>query len=409
MAPLTSTHGCDSCLRLTQKVSDLEGRISTLYQLRDEERLIDTLVTVGAPKTNSYTGMMDTTVPCADVATSQPAETTVPCTDVATSQPADHWSKMGAKPKFLASSTPSQDSRWTTASRGKHGGKLHHHSPPAQHLRLSNKFSILNEQDFPPLIDHHVSPPSVNPSSHLSPAPFMALPGGQRPPASCAGSIQFTPHPSYPPNKSKGKKYNFITSSDQQLQSPALVFSQLKPRHEQAARSSGKRASPRTVEKPKQAVLDNNRPTVLVMGTSMVRHVRISKCLTSCHPGALVNDINSSAQRLLRHHPSVSTVVVEAGTNDLRLQQSEKLKDDFLSLIDNLRQTNKQIIILGPLPSPHFGDVKFSRLWQLHTWLKGYCSSKNIPYVDNFTTFYNRPFFFKKICAVLCCLWVYYN
>lgn len=127
----------------------------------------------------------------------------------------------------------------------------------------------------------------------------------------------------------------------------------------------------------------------------MVRHVHISGCHTSCHPGALVKDINTSALQQLCQRPSVSTVMVDVGSNDLKQQMSEKLKVDFVSLIDSVLNTNKQCIISGPLPSPHFGDVKFSRLRQLHIWFKGYCCSRGIPYVDNFTTFYNRAELFK--------------
>lgn len=70
--PVSSPHNCDSWL--TQKVSELEGRMSTLYQLRDKGRLLDTLVTVGASEANSYSRMIDTTVLCMDVATSQPVD-----------------------------------------------------------------------------------------------------------------------------------------------------------------------------------------------------------------------------------------------------------------------------------------------------------------------------------------------
>lgn len=36
--------------------------------------------------------------------------------------------------------------------------------------------------------------------------------------------------------------------------------------------------------------------------------MQINKCSTSCLPGALVKDINTSTLQLLRHHPSISNV-----------------------------------------------------------------------------------------------------
>ena len=43
MAPLTSPSGCVSCSQLADKIVELEGRISTLYQIQEAERLMDTI------------------------------------------------------------------------------------------------------------------------------------------------------------------------------------------------------------------------------------------------------------------------------------------------------------------------------------------------------------------------------
>ena len=136
-------------------------------------------------------------------------------------------------------------------------------------------------------------------------------------------------------------------------------------------------------------------PDAFVVETSMVRHVYVTRCHTFCYPGAFVNDITNSAIEFSQHNSSVSTIVVHTGTNDLKLQQSETLKQDFITLIHSIKQLKKQCIISGPLPSPWFGDIKFSRLQQLHIWLKRHCNSNNNPYVYNFKTFYNRHYLFK--------------
>lgn len=39
--------GCDSCVQLGKETMDLEERISILHQIKDDEELIDSLVTVG--------------------------------------------------------------------------------------------------------------------------------------------------------------------------------------------------------------------------------------------------------------------------------------------------------------------------------------------------------------------------
>uniref|UniRef100_A0A3P9HT38 SGNH hydrolase-type esterase domain-containing protein n=1 Tax=Oryzias latipes TaxID=8090 RepID=A0A3P9HT38_ORYLA len=108
--------------------------------------------------------------------------------------------------------------------------------------------------------------------------------------------------------------------------------------------------------------------------------------------GASVKDIHNF---LTSKPPSASTLIIHAGTNDIKFQQSETLKADFIHLIHHIQQLNLHCIISGPLPSPRYRDTKFSRIRQLHIWLKSYCHSLNIHYVDNFTAFYNRPNLFK--------------
>ena len=142
--------------------------------------------------------------------------------------------------------------------------------------------------------------------------------------------------------------------------------------------------------------MERRPPSVLVVGTSMVRHVAVHGGRTFCHPGSRVTEITSSALQLSAQHNSASTLVLEAGINDLKNHQSEVLKQDFVSLVDRLLDTGKRLIISGPLPPPRYGDVTTSRLRQLHLWLKGYCLGKSIPFVDNFAAFLNRPHLFKR-------------
>lgn len=128
----------------------------------------------------------------------------------------------------------------------------------------------------------------------------------------------------------------------------------------------------------------------------MVRDVQINRCYTSCHPGADTNQIDDVIPQLLKRFPSACAVVAHVGAiNDLKFEQSIKLK--ISHLIDRILQSNSQCIIPHHLPNPPtFGKVKFSRLRQLHIWLKGYCNIAGIPYADNFTAFLNRPDFFKQ-------------
>lgn len=63
MAPLTSP-GCDSCHWLSQRINELEGRLSVLYQLMEEEKLMDlTVVALGPAANTTSTGRLALTTP----------------------------------------------------------------------------------------------------------------------------------------------------------------------------------------------------------------------------------------------------------------------------------------------------------------------------------------------------------
>lgn len=66
---------------------------------------------------------------------------------------------------------------------------------------------------------------------------------------------------------------------------------------------------------------------------STVQHVYSPNSQTFCHPRvqALINPV---FPELLQDNPSESSVVTHVGSNDIDRHQSEKLKDDFKTLID---------------------------------------------------------------------------
>ena len=64
-------HQCDGCLQKSQSIADLERRISDLYWIRNEEKLLDSVITLGAdPPVNS--AELDSTIPAVDAAPPAP-------------------------------------------------------------------------------------------------------------------------------------------------------------------------------------------------------------------------------------------------------------------------------------------------------------------------------------------------
>ncbi|KAJ8337077.1 hypothetical protein SKAU_G00382970 [Synaphobranchus kaupii] len=95
-------------------------------------------------------------------------------------------------------------------------------------------------------------------------------------------------------------------------------------------------------------------------------------------------DIDHLLPSILGQAPSAESLVVHVWSSDIRLAQSEKLKADFKSLIYTLSQSGRKPVISGPLPSSsRHGCMRFTRLRQLHVWLKSYCKIMSITFVDN--------------------------
>lgn len=163
------------------------------------------------------------------------------------------------------------------------------------------------------------------------------------------------------------------------------------PRPQQSARAHG--AAPLRSTSPTTNLLT---PTVLVVGSSHVRHVSLPKAETCSFSGAKVMDINSHITNLTAARPQISTVIIHVGTNDIKFKQSEVLKEHFRTLITTTTATGKTCIISGPFPSPRHTDAQYSRILNLHIWLKGHCLEKGIPYTDNFTTLGTQHNLFSK-------------
>uniref|UniRef100_A0A665WRD4 SGNH hydrolase-type esterase domain-containing protein n=1 Tax=Echeneis naucrates TaxID=173247 RepID=A0A665WRD4_ECHNA len=215
------------------------------------------------------------------------------------------------RPKAVASSTTFHAEHWSRV--GAIRGKGIHPFPSSQfNIHLNNKFDILSVVEFPPL-------------STVSQASLRPTPG-------CPSGIKVCSIPTLFPSS----------------RLPLQAIQEPQPQ------------APRT----------KHFPSVLAVGTLLVRHVVVRGGRTFCHPSTPIADISSAAGLLSDRHRSASTLAIELGANDIKKQRSEDLKEDFRKLIDRLLDTGKQLVISGPLPSMYSGKVRFSRLLQLHTWLK---------------------------------------
>jgi lysophospholipase L1-like esterase len=105
---------------------------------------------------------------------------------------------------------------------------------------------------------------------------------------------------------------------------------------------------------------------------------------------------NKGASTVLPTMPGTDTVVVHVGSNDIRRASSEHLKIDLKKVILALRDSKKGPIISGPVPSLGRGCERFSRLLASHIWLKYYCSSTGVTFIDNFDTFWKQKILYRN-------------
>ncbi|KAL7859623.1 hypothetical protein SRHO_G00147700 [Serrasalmus rhombeus] len=77
--------------------------------------------------------------------------------------------------------------------------------------------------------------------------------------------------------------------------------------------------------------------------------------------------------------------------------RSEVLKEHFQTLLDTARKkTDARIVISGPLPTYWRGSERFSRLFVLQSWLRGWCTCNGLGYVDNWSSFWEQPALYRR-------------
>ena len=140
----------------------------------------------------------------------------------------------------------------------------------------------------------------------------------------------------------------------------------------------------------------NGQPEILVIGVSITRFIKLPCGITYCFSGCKVSDFSLHIPALLDRHPTVHTVIVHVGTNDIMSRQSIKLQSDFESLTLTLESLGKTCILTGPIPSPGKGSERFSRLLSLHCWLINFCTATGHEFVNNFDSFWHRGDLYKK-------------
>ena len=124
---------------------------------------------------------------------------------------------------------------------------------------------------------------------------------------------------------------------------------------------------------------------VLFAGDRTIKRVNLlayttkDKYFKAVHPNATISSTKYTVDYLLRkRHKNVKTVVIQTGASNVINTPSESVKEDFKSLAKYMKNSEKQIIISGPIPMPRMNSETFSRLLELNLWLTKWTSEQGI-------------------------------
>uniref|UniRef100_A0A3Q3GV16 Uncharacterized protein n=1 Tax=Labrus bergylta TaxID=56723 RepID=A0A3Q3GV16_9LABR len=229
------------------------------------------------------------------------------------------WLRLRVKPKAPVSSTPSHEELWIVVGDNKKKIRsISFHHPETHDLQLHNRYDIFNLSEFPLLAGNFQSPPRRL-TSELTQR--LGLPGQQTRPTPRRSRPNYTPAPRRFPSSHSFGCPPFVASSSHDKLAPPPVAS----------------------------------PLTLVIGDSIVRHVRGTSTKTCCFPGAKVADI-----------------------------------------------LERRVFISGPITPLSRGVGRFSKVLSPHTWLQTASIAHGMFFVDNLNLLWNRPSFFSRDGIHLC-------
>ena len=83
-----------------------------------------------------------------------------------------------------------------------------------------------------------------------------------------------------------------------------------------------------------------DEPDTLIIGDSAIKDITGKKIKTCYFLDVMVIDINQKLATIILENPKISQIIVHAGFNDIRREQSELLKRDYTQVIHQWTHTS---------------------------------------------------------------------
>lgn len=154
--------------------------------------------------------------------------------------------------------------------------------------------------------------------------------------------------------------------------------------------------TPRTTQNstttPKSpAKVKNN---ISVVGDSLVRHldkstnVKLRK--VTCLPGAGVKRVQTKIDKVMEESGDNPIIWLNVGSNDIEHCKSEELLDRYTEILDRVRRKGGRPVVHGILPRRGVTWDWSSRAIGINSRLEQFCQDEEIPFLDNWCTFYGN-------------------
>ena len=88
----------------------------------------------------------------------------------------------------------------------------------------------------------------------------------------------------------------------------------------------------------------NRKPSALVLGDSLVRHLILPGAITYCLSGGKIAEMIELAPTLVELHPTINFVILHVCTNDVMRKQSIQMQNDMESLCTTIESLGKRCV-----------------------------------------------------------------